>query len=135
MAGEPNVTLTIDLNDPNLDTEEHEEDVQRLLNQLREVDEVENVNRVLDPNPPEGKMRFPGVVYVLAGILTVEVNPANAKKLMGFLGDRLGNKPVKLKVKAPDGRELELEASSREEFDYAYEKVQAFLKGISRTNY
>jgi hypothetical protein len=42
-----------------------------------------------------------------------EMSVANFKKLGGFLGDRLGNKPVKLKVKAPDDRELELAASSQ----------------------
>ena len=46
-----------------------------------------------------------------------------------FLSDRIGNKPMKLKVKAPDGKEMELEASSRQEFDFVYQKAQDFLKG------
>jgi len=65
----------------------------------------------------------------LVGLLTTKVSIANFKKLGAFLGDRLGNKPIKLKVKAPDGREMELEASSQAEFDYAYQKAQDFLKG------
>ena len=121
-----NITLTIAFTDPELDGEELEAQAQNLLIQLKDLDEVEAVNRVLDPNPPAGNKTVGGF---LVGLLMTEVSVANFKKLGAFLGDRLGNKPVKLKVKAPDGRELELEASSREEFDYAYEKAQAFLKG------
>ena len=121
-----NITLTIAFTDPELGSEELEAQAQNLLVQLKDLDEVETVNRVLDPNPPAGNKAIGGI---LVGLLTAEVSVANFKKLGAFLGDRLGNKPVKLKVKAPDGRELELEASSREEFDYAYEKAQAFLKG------
>ena len=121
-----NITLTIAFTDLALDEDEREAQAQNLLVQLKDLDEVEAVNRVLDPNPPAGNKAIGGI---LVGLLTAEVSVANFKKLGAFLGDRLGNKPVKLKVKAPDGRELELEASSREEFDYAYEKAQAFLKG------
>ena len=121
-----NITLTIAFTDPELGSEELEAQAQNLLVQLKDLDEVEAVNRVLDPNPPARNKTVGGF---LVGLLITEVSVANFKKLGAFLGDRLGNKPVKLKVKAPDGRELELEASSREEFDYAYEKAQAFLKG------
>jgi hypothetical protein len=62
------------------------------------------------------------------GLLTAEVNPANIKALFQFLGDRIGGKPIKLNLKAPDGRELSIEASSQAEFDYAYQKAQEFLK-------
>ncbi len=126
MAGEPNVTLTIAFNDPDLDSEELEAQAQSLVTQMRDLDEVETVDRVLDPNPPEGNK---AIGSFLVGLLMAEVSVANFKKLGAFLGDRIGNKPIKLKLKAPDGRELELEASSREEFDYAYEKAQDFLKG------
>ena len=126
MADEPNVTLTTDLNDPDLDAEETDEAVQNLLAQMRELDEIEAVDRVHDPNPPVGNKAIGGFVV---GLLMTEVSVANFKKLGAFLGDRLGNKPIKLKVKAPDGREMELEASSQAEFDYAYQKAQAFLKG------
>ena len=125
MASEPNVTLTIDLNDPDLDAEETDEAIQNLLAQMRELDEIEAVDRVFDPNPPADNKAIGGFVV---GLLMAEVSVANFKKLGAFLGDRLGNKPIKLKVKAPDGREMELEASSQAEFDYAYQKAQAFLK-------
>ena len=126
MASEPNVTLTIDLNNPDLDAEETDEAIQNLLAQMRELDEIEAVDRVHDPNPPVGNKAIGGFVV---GLLMAEVSVANFKKLGAFLGDRIGNKPIKLKVKAPDGREMELEASSQAEFDYAYQKAQAFLNG------
>ena len=126
MASEPNVTLTIDLNDPDLDAEETDEAIQNLLAQMRELDEIEAVDRVFDPNPPAGNKAIGGFVV---GLLMAEMSVANFKKLGAFLGDRIGNKSIKLKVKAPDGREMELEASSQAEFDYAYQKAQDFLKG------
>ncbi|XGV95353.1 MAG: hypothetical protein ACAF41_21740 [Leptolyngbya sp. BL-A-14] len=126
MAGESNVMLTIDFNNPDLDAEETDEAVQNLMAQMRELDEVEAVDRVVDPNPPAGNKAVGGF---LVGLLMTEVSVANFKKLGAFLGDRIGSKPIKLKVKAPDGREMELEASSQAEFDYAYQKAQAFLKG------
>ena len=126
MTDSPNVELTIAFTDSELDSEELNDQAQNLLEQLRDLDEVETVDRVVDPNPPMGNKAGGGF---LVGLLTTQVNPANFKKLGAFLGDRLGNKPIKLKVKAPDGREMELEASSQAEFDYAYQKAQDFLKG------
>lgn len=121
-----NVRLTIAFNDPALDSEELEAQAQNLLAQMQDLDEVESIERVLDPNPPAGNKAIGGI---LVGLLTAEVSVANFKKLGAFLGDRISNKPIKLKVKAPDGRELELEASSQQEFDFAYQKAQEFLKG------
>jgi hypothetical protein len=110
MTGEPTVTLTIAFNDPELDSEEREAQAQNLLAQMRDLDEIETVDRVLDPNPPEGNKAIGGM---LVGLLMAEMSVADFKKLGGFFGERLGNKPVKLKVKAPDDRELELAASSQ----------------------
>jgi hypothetical protein len=122
----PTITLTIAFNDPTLDAEEREQQARQFRAELQQIDDIETVDRVLDPNPPEGNK---AVGAFLVGLLTAELSVANFKKLGGFLGDRLGNKPIKLKVKAPDGRELELEASSQQEFDHAYQKAQEFLKG------
>lgn len=125
MTGNPNILLTINFNDPDLEAEEREEEVQKLLNQLQGMDEVESVNRVLDPNPPEGNKALGGF---LVGLLYAEVNPTNIKRLMGFLGDRLGNKPIEMTLKAPDGRELSVKASSQAEFAFLMQQAQDFLK-------
>jgi hypothetical protein len=120
-----NVKLTIILNDPDLDDEEKSEQAQRLLQELRELDEVEVAEPVFDSQAPLGTKAFGGFI---AGILMAEVSPVNIKRLFSFLSERLGNKPLKLKVKATDGRELEIEASSKEEFEYIKKQAEEWLK-------
>jgi hypothetical protein len=87
MSINSNVKLTIAFNDPELEQEELDEQAQRLITDLKEIDEIETVDRILAPNPPEGSKALGGF---LVGLLTAEVNAASAKKVIGFLGDRLG---------------------------------------------
>ena len=93
MASNSSIKFTIAFNDPDLDSEELDEQAQRLLSELNQMDEVDEVNRVIDPNPPEGNKSMGGF---LVGLLTAEVSAANVKKLLGFLGDRLGGKRIQL---------------------------------------
>ena len=123
MADSSNIRVTIAFNDPNLDREDIEKQAQNLLAQMRDLDEIETIGRVLDPNPPEGNK---AVGAALIGILTAEVSPVNIKKLMGFLGDRLGNKPIELEVEA-NGRKLKVKASSQAELMAAIEAAQKFV--------
>ncbi|MBD2472244.1 hypothetical protein [Nostoc sp. FACHB-145] len=118
------VKLTIAFIDENLDDEEKSEEVEKLLTQIRELDEVEEVSRVTDPNPPANNK---SVIAFLSHLLMAEVKLENFKKLFGFLSERLGNKPVKLTVKAPDGSEINVEASSQKQFEIAWQKAQNFL--------
>lgn len=120
-----NVKLTIALNEPNLDAEEIEQQTRNLLREVKDLDEVEQASLVGVAETPSGSKAFGGF---LLGVLQAEVSVANLKKLLGFLGDRLGNKPIKLALKTPDGREINLEASSREEFEFAMQQAQEFLK-------
>jgi len=122
MTETSNVKLTIAFNDPDLDREELEEQAQNLLAQMRDLDEIETVDRVLDPNPPVGNK---AVGAILVGLLTAQVNKENAQKVMGFLGDRLGNKAIELEVEA-NGKKLKVKASSREELEAAIEAAQRF---------
>ncbi len=124
MPPNSNIQITLAFNDPDLDPEERDEQAQQLISELREIDEVETVDRVLDPNPPEGNKAFGGF---LAGLLMAEVNAANAKKLMGFLGDRLGGKPIELEVEA-NGKKLKVKAHSREELESAIKAAQDFIE-------
>ena len=123
MSENSSIRLTIAFNDPDLDSEELEEQAQNLLAQLRDLDELETVDRVLDPNPPVGNK---AVGAILVGLLTAEVSPINAKKLFGFLGDRLGNKAIELEVEA-NGKKLKVKASSQEELMAAIEAAQKFV--------
>lgn len=120
---ESNVKLTIALKDSDLDEEELDDITQNLLQQMCPLDEVERVDRVLDPNPPEGNKALGGF---LVGMLTAEVNPANIKALMGFLSDRLGGKQIEMEVEA-NGKKLKVKASSQKELSAALETAQQFL--------
>ena len=117
------IKLTIAFNDSDLDSEELEAQAQNLLAQLRDLDEIETVDRVLDPNPPVGNK---AVGAILFGLLTAQVSQANAQKVMGFLGDRLGNKPIELEVEA-NGKKLKAKASSQAELMAAIEAAQKFI--------
>lgn len=117
------VKFTIAFNDPNLDNEELEGQAQSLLAQMKDLDEIETVARVLDPNPPSGNKAVGGF---LVGLLTAQVNKENAQKLLGFLGDRLGNKLIELEVE-DNGKKLKVKASSQAELTAAIEAAQKFL--------
>ncbi len=141
MATISNVQVTLSLAGLDLDDEELQAEVENLRPQLEEVDGVEAVDSVAVEDTPRGAKAFGGF---LLGLLNLEVNPANIKTLFKFLSDRFGNKPIKLVVKGgnkpiklvvkgTDGRELNLEASSREEFDFAFQKAQDFLNNTQKT--
>ena len=125
MSNESTIKLAIAFNDPDMEPEERDEQAQRFLAELKQVDEVESVERLLDPNPPEGNKSLGGF---LVGMLLAEVNPVNGKKLLGFLGDRLGGKPIELSVEA-NGRKLTVKAHSREELEAAIKAAQEFISG------
>ncbi|MCC5618263.1 sugar ABC transporter permease [Nostoc sp. CHAB 5836] len=124
MPATSNVQVTISLAELGLDDEKLQTEVENLLPQLREVDGVEDADLVAVENALKGTKSISGFVW---GLLNAQVNAANIKSLFKFLSDRFGNKPIKIGVKAPDGRELNVEASSREEFEFALQKAQDFL--------
>jgi hypothetical protein len=120
------VTLTIAFTDPELDAEEQEVEAQQLLDQLADLEEVKT-GRILDPNPPEGNKALGAIVF---GALTAEISKESFKQLTAFLSQRLGEKAptVKVKVKAPDGREIEIEVNDKSvTFDSAMRKAQDFI--------
>lgn len=133
MVTKSNVKVTISLTELGLDDQELQAEVQNLLPQLRDVDGVEDADLVAVTDVPQGSKALGGF---LLGLLNAEVNPANLKALFSFIGDRFGNKPIKMVLKeSSDGsRELNLEASSREEFEFAFQKAQEFLNKKSDSN-
>jgi hypothetical protein len=125
MPPNSNIKLTIAFADLDLDAEERDEQAQQLMSELKQIDEVETVDRVLDPNPPEGNKAIGGF---LVGLLMAEVNVVNAKNLMGFLGDRLSGKTIELEVEG-NGKKLKVKASSREELKAAIAEAERFIHG------
>ncbi|NES21061.1 MAG: hypothetical protein F6K41_19550 [Symploca sp. SIO3E6] len=122
MTSYSHVKLTIGFVDPDLTPEERDEQAQRLIFELQEIDDVVSVKRLLDPNPPKGNKSLGGF---LEGLLLAEVNVSNAKKLLGFLGNRLGGKPIELHVEA-NGKKLKVKAYGKEELEAAIKAVQDF---------
>lgn len=123
MTDPANIRLTIAFDDPELDNEEREEQAQNLLAQMRDLDEVETLSRVLDPNPPQGNKSMGAI---LSGMLAAEVKPDNTNRLMGFLSDCLGNKSIEMEVEA-NGKKLKVKASGQAELMAALPLVQQFL--------
>lgn len=123
MPDTSNIKLTIAFNDPDLNSEERDEQAQRLMAELKQMDEVDAVDRVLDPNPPAGNKAIGGM---LVGLLMAEATVPNALKLMRFLGDRLGGKAIELSVEA-NGKKLTVKAHSREELEAAIKLAQDFI--------
>lgn len=124
MTPSPNLKLTIEFNDPELEPEQRDEQSQFLIDELREIDEIDIVDRVFDLSPPIASKAGGGF---LVGLLRAETNIDNAKKVFGFLHDRLGGKQIELTVEA-NGKKLSVKASSREELDYAIKAAENFIE-------
>ncbi|MEI6063267.1 MAG: hypothetical protein WCQ26_01620 [Pseudanabaena sp. ELA748] len=127
MSSENNLNqfaLTIAFIDPELTDTERDDEVVQLLDELSDRADIDSVDRVRDPNPPDGNKSIGGF---LVGVLAAEVSAANAKKVLGFLGDRLGNKPISLKAEK-NGKKLEVTANSREELEFLIEKANQFFE-------
>jgi hypothetical protein len=61
-------------------------------------------------------------------LLQAEVGIPGIKTLFGFLGDRLGDKPIVVKAKFADGRVFEMTAHSRAELTAGRETLEAMAK-------
>jgi hypothetical protein len=117
------IQFTFAVNEPSLDDGERQKLAKRLLQQLRNLDEVEKVDRCEDLNPEVGSK--PGFA-TLVGVLVAEVNVKNFKAFLSFLGDRLGDKPIAINIKVGD-KEVKIEARSRKELMEAEQIAQALL--------
>ena len=124
MSSESNIKLTIAFSNPDLDADEQERETRNLLREIKDLD-VESAELVAVTETPLGSKAFGGF---LLGVLQAEVSLANLKKLLGFLGDRLGNKTIELEVEA-NGKKLKVKASSQKELTAAIEQAQKFVAG------
>ncbi len=116
------IQVTIRFVDPDLTAEERDREVRNLFGRLKGVDEIEQVKRVVDPNPPANHM---GGGFLL-DLLCAEVSWKNFMTVMIFLGDRLGSKPIELEIEVR-GVRLKISASSRPEFDVAMKHAYDFV--------
>jgi hypothetical protein len=123
MTDTSNLKLTITFTDPNLDDSDKNEEVQKLLAQMQDLDEVEAVDRVVNPNTLLGTKSVTGWV---AAQLIAFVNPENVKQMWGFLSDRLSNKLIELEAEA-NGKKVKIKASSQQELEAAVKAIQELL--------
>jgi len=94
-----------------------------LYQQLQKVPGLK-VDRVVEvaPDGSRSSGRF------LWGLLQAEVGIPGIKDLFGFLGDRLGDKPIVIKAKFTDGRVFEMTAHSRAELAAGRETLEMMAK-------
>jgi len=111
MTDDYTIQFTFAIDDPELDDDRRLKIASKLLRELRDLDEVEKVDRAEDFNPEAGSK--PGFA-TLIGVLTAQVSIKNIKTFLAFLGDRLGDKPIELTVKVGD-KEVSIKAKSRQE--------------------
>lgn len=116
------VLLTLGLIDADLDDDVRDEQAQRLVRELRDI-EVESAERVIDPHPPKGNKAMGGFIV---GLLTAEVSMDNLQLVFKFLGDRLVGKSIELEVEA-NGKSLRVTAHSQAELAAAIEAAQRFV--------
>jgi hypothetical protein len=115
MTDKPTVQFTFAVNDPELDDAERQEIARKLLRELRQLDEVENVDFAKESELEPGAK---SALATIVGVLTAEVSIENIQKVLGYIGDRIPNKPVVIKVKVGE-QEVEIEAKSRKELEDA----------------
>lgn len=133
MTDESTVQFTIDLTNTGLEDEELNRLTVTLLQQMKDLDEFKKVNRVAveDEDMPKDAKSIGGFIV---GILTAEVNGKNIKTALSWLRDRLGGKPIKLRVRKRKGTEINLEASSREDFEFVMQQAEKLLQDPEDTN-
>ncbi|MDJ0727800.1 MAG: hypothetical protein QNJ38_22085 [Prochloraceae cyanobacterium] len=123
MAKKSDIKFAISFTDPELDLEERDDQVQKLLNQMKDLNELEEVSRVLDPNPPAGNKALGGF---LAGTLKAIIKTNQIKQFMRFLGDRLSGKIIEMEVTS-NGKSLKVKVSNQAELTAAVQAAEQFI--------
>ena len=119
-----NNCVSLELNFQNDEPEANQESLTiSLYQQLQQVPGL-TIDRVAEvaPDGSRSSGRF------LWGLLEAKVGIPGIKTLFGFLGDRLGDKPIVIKAKFADGRVFEMTAQSRAELAAARETLEAMAK-------
>jgi hypothetical protein len=128
MAVPENVSIVMDFRDADRDDVLLERQTQTLFRELQRLDAIASVERVADPNPPEGN--FSGGSWLL-GLLKTEVSAKNAGQLFAWLQTKFGKQPIKLKVKSPGGHEYDIEVKNPDDFERVARVAQKLALGES----
>ena len=118
------VKLTIDINQSDLEADKLDELTRNLLQEMKQLDEVEKVSLVADENPPEGARAFGNF---LLGILQAEVSIENVKFLLEFLWNRLNPQPIEIELEA-NGKKFKIAVRSQHQLPAAIDAVNKLLE-------
>ncbi|NEO56289.1 MAG: hypothetical protein F6K54_26315 [Okeania sp. SIO3B5] len=118
-----NIQLTITLSDLKLEEERLQEDTRNILSEIQVFDGVQKADLIsIEKAEPNAK----SIGGFLVGILTTEINAKNLKALVGYLGDRLYGKTLKIKAEG-NGRKIDIEVGNLEDLKKALAEVDNFL--------
>ena len=123
MADKSDIKFIISFTDPELNLEERDEQAQKLLNQIKGLDELEEAGCVLDPNPPAGNKALGGF---LPGIIKAVIEISQIKQFMDFLGDRLAGQTIEMEVTG-NGKSLKVKVSNQAELKEAVQAAEQFV--------
>lgn len=118
--------ITLTFAAPELDDEDLQAEVEQLLPQIREIEGVEAANLLFAEQAPDGSKSLGGMA--LGAVKLVVDNSKIIRGLMGLSDALLGNKSLKLTVKARDGSEFSGEAKNREDLEYLLQQAEAFYQ-------
>lgn len=114
------ITLDWSMSVSDLPIERQERQTQNLYQALQQLPEVESVNRMADPNPPDGSM---GAAW-LRDLLLTEVIPGNIGSIFRIIQQRLPGTPMNIKIEV-DGQKavIDVEGLRPENLDMVLSKV------------
>ena len=117
------IALTITFTDPELTAAERNEQAVWLLKELGDNRDIEKVERVRDPHPPEGNKSGGGF---LVGVLTAEITGAAIQKVFHSLRSRLSKQHIVVEVEV-NGVKMKVEASTPMEVVICLQEAEAFI--------
>jgi hypothetical protein len=128
--------LTIDWRDngTELPPTIQEQQTQNLYHGLRQLPDVEQVDRILDPNVPDGSMGaawLPDVLVLLTKVLTA----ANLGQILNTIRQRLPGTPVNFEIELEDletKRKIKIGSTGvrPENFDETLDKLKKAVKEL-----
>jgi hypothetical protein len=118
--------ITLTFQAPELDNEDLQAEVEQLLPQIREIESVGQAALIGVDLAPDGSKS--GGRFVLGALKFAADNSKIIQGLMGLSNALLGNKRLKMTVKAPDGSEFSSEAKNRDDLEYLLQQAEEFYQ-------
>ncbi len=126
MTSDFSLWLTVDINNayPDLSSAQIDKLTADLAREMRSLDEIDRVQRVPDPNPPEGEMSGGGN---LIGVVASQLSLSNVRSVGSYLVKKFANKPIDMKVKVND-KEFDFKGVRPEDLNKVVEAAERLAK-------